>query len=203
MSGDVNIDLIKAKIQSLVRHAAQDRVRIHSRQDDFILVDVDDCKTGQVLGNWMSLIMITGAALKITLKLHFSHKDIKKLVFPIYAAEAAEAISDQQSMDFVKELSNLTAGYLEQVFQNCDISLGISLPLGTRGFYEVFADYTPSSHPLIKYDDLWCLEYGEIKLFGSVMFEISDINALTSISTYEIDSTEDDENDDDGEFDFL
>jgi hypothetical protein len=200
LNSDSSIEQLKDKIKLLVRHAAEDRVRKHSDQADFNLVEVDGYKTGQVLGNWMSLILITGSPLKITLKLHFSHKDIKKLIFPLYRASSPEGISDQQSMDFIKELCNLTAGYIEQAFEQTNISLGISLPLGTRGFYEIFADYTPATKPIVKYDDLWCLNFKELKIYGSVMFEVSDIQALENFMSYNI--TED-EDSDEGEFDFL
>ena len=201
MNSEDNIVLIKDKVKELVRHAAQDRARVHTRQNEFMLTEVPEgYKVGQILGNWMSLILLTGEHIKITIKLHFSNKDIKDIVFPIYGEPSAETISDQQAMDFVKELSNLTAGYLVQLFEEAGISLSISLPLGTRGFYEIFADYAPSSHPLLKYSDIWCLGQGETKIFGSVMVEISDVKALASLQTHEIAKADED---DEGEFDFL
>lgn len=200
MNNDTNLEPLKDKIRSLVRHAAEDRVRKHSDQAAFNLVEIEQTKIGQVLGNWMSLILITGSPLKITLKLHFSHKQIKKLISPLYRTESPEQISDQQSMDFIKELCNLTAGFIEQAFEQHDIPLGISLPLGTRGFYEIFADYTPANEPILKYNDLWCLEYQDINIAGSVMIEVSDISAIEHFMSYEIGA---DEDSDEGEFDFL
>jgi hypothetical protein len=195
------INLLKDKITSLVRHAAEDRIRKHTGQSEFTVVDVEDHIPGQVLGNWMSLILITGSSLKITLKLHFSHKDIKPLVYPVYRKASAADISDQQSMDFVKELCNLIAGFIEQTFEHHDISLGISLPLGTRGFYELFSEYSPSDYPIIKYHDIWRLSLDDLSIFGTVQFEISDPNALENISSY--DHNTQDEDEDEGEFDFL
>ena len=201
MTNNEKIALLKDKIKSLVRHAAEDRVRKHTGQSEFTVIDVDDRIPGQVLGNWMSLILITGSALKITLKLHFSHKDIKSLIYPIYQKSSAAEISDQQAMDFVKELCNLTAGFIEQTFESHDISLGISLPLGTRGFYELFADYSPSHYPIIKDHDLWCLRFNDLSIFGTAMFEINDANALENFPNFDQETQEEDA--DEGEFDFL
>lgn len=195
-----SLEQLKDKIKHLIRYAAEDRVRKHSGQANFNLVDITNHKPGQVLGNWMSLILITGTPLKITLKLHFSHRNIKQLIFPLYHAGSPEEISDQQSMDFIKELCNLTAGYIEQSFEQNDIPLGISLPLGTRGFYEIFADYSSSTSPVLKYDDLWSLKFENMEILGTVMVEVSDINALENIADYKVD---DDEDNDEGEFDFL
>lgn len=195
-----SLEQLKDKIKHLIRYAAEDRVRKHSGQANFNLVDITNHKPGQVLGNWMSLILITGTPLKITLKLHFSHRNIKQLIFPLYHAGSPEEISDQQSMDFIKELCNLTAGYIEQSFEQNNIPLGISLPLGTRGFYEIFADYSSSTSPVLKYDDLWSLKFENMEILGTVMVEVSDINALENIADYKVD---DDEDNDEGEFDFL
>ena len=74
------------------------------------------------------------------------------------------------------------------------------MPLGTRGFYEIFADYTSSTSPILRYDDLWCLAYQDIKILGSVMIEVSDTQAIENFMSYEINT---DQDSDEGEFDFL
>jgi len=102
------------------------------------------------------------------------------------------------TLDFVKELCNLTAGYLVQIFEDNDLHIGISLPLCTRGFYEIFSDYQSSSYPIIKYNDLWSLEYEDINIFGSVIIEILDTPPLEKILDYEFNDEDDDE-----EMDFL
>lgn len=196
------INLIIKNTNKLIRHAAEDRVRTHARESDFNLVDLEDTfKAGQVLSNKMSLILISGEAIRITLKLQFSHSKVKNIAFPIYGKDSAAEISDAQSMDYMKELSNVIAGYVVQLFEKAGIQLGISLPLGTRGFYEIFADYRDADSPVIKYNDLWCLEFGDTKIYGTVLTEILDINTLEKVDLDETSYDGDDE--DDGEFDFL
>ncbi|MCW8932974.1 MAG: hypothetical protein OQL19_22375 [Gammaproteobacteria bacterium] len=202
MNNDEKVILIQKKIVDFIRHAALERVRLHSRLDNFTLVDKNaDCQAGQILGNWMSLILVSGDSLRITLKLHFCHTDIKQIAYPIYGKQSPEELSDQQTLDFVKELCNLTAGYLVQIFEDNNLHIGISLPLCTRGFYEIFSDYKSSSYPIIKYNDIWSLEYEDINIMGSVIIEILDTPPLEPILTYEIPEDEDD--DDDEEMDFL
>jgi CheY-specific phosphatase CheX len=184
----------------LIRHAAIDRVRTHTRENQFMLQEVEDkFKAGQVLANWMSLILISGEAIRITLKLQFSHKKIKNIIYPIYSKASPSEITDAQSMDYMKELGNLIAGYSVQMLEKMGIPLGISLPLGTRGFYEIFADYTDAEYPVIKYSDLWCIEYGETTIYGTVLTEVLDINTLEKVAFDETSNDDDDE----GEFDFL
>lgn len=194
------INLIAESTNKLIRHAAIDRVRTHTRENEFILLDLDDTyQAGQVLANNMSLILISGEAIRITLKLQFSHGKIKNIVYPIYGKDSPSEISNEQSMDYMKELGNLIAGYVVQMFEKTEIPLGISLPLGTKGFYEIFADYTDADYPVIKYSDLWCLEHGNTKIFGTVLTEVLDINTLEKVAFDETSHDDDDE----GEFDFL
>ena len=197
---------VQEKLRGLVRHAAEERMLVYSRRDDFKLTEMPaDQREGNVLGNWMSLILMGGETARMTLKLHFAYKEIKALAYPIYGAETPEHVSDAQATDFVKELCNLIAGYLVQIFEANGISLGISLPLCTRGLYEVFADYTPTTKPLIRYSDLWVLEAGGIRLPGTVLIEIMDLDGIARLLDYEPSraAAEKDEDDDDEGFDFL
>ena len=76
------------------------------------------------------------------------------------------------------------------------------MPLCTRGLYEVFSDYTPTSQPLIRYSDIWMLESEGIRLPGTVLFEIMDAKPLEKLLDYEP-APENGEDDDDEGFDFL
>lgn len=196
-----NEALIKAKVTDVIRHAVQTRIGDHAHQDGFELVDLAGIQNaGQVLGNWMSIILVTGDAIRITLKLHFAYRDAKAISQVVYGANNPDDISDAKAVDFIKEFSNLTAGYIVKIFESVDISMGISLPLCTRGLYEIFADYVPVDKPLIRYSDIWQLERQGHFINGSVMVEISNAKAIEALLNYDI---SDENAEDDSEFDFL
>ena len=200
MSSTVDVDLIKDKIKEMVRQSALMRIGDQTRQEGFQLVEIaDQHSPGEVLGNWMSIILVTGDAMRLTLKLHFSRQDAKAISYAVYGEKSPEGVSDAKAVDFVKELSNLMAGCIVQNFESMNIPMGISLPLSTRGFYEVFADYAHTESPLIRYSDLWRLEHDGQAINGTVMVEISNPNALDAICDFEL--SQDDS--DDSEFDFL
>lgn len=195
---------VQEKLRALIRHAAEQRVRIYSRRDDFSLMEAPKgIREGAVLGNWMAMILMGGESVRITLKLHFAYQDVRALAYPIYGASKPEAVSDQQATDFVKELCNLMAGYIVQIFEENDLSLGISLPLCTRGLYEIFADYKPASQPLIRYSDIWVMQDGDVRIPGTVLVEIMDENALENLLDYDPNADGADDDDDDEGFDFL
>jgi len=52
--------------------------------------------------------------------------------------EDPSAVTPEQGADFMKELCNLVSGALKRVFSGAGIQAGISLPLLTRGFDEIF-----------------------------------------------------------------
>lgn len=196
-----NEALIKAKVTDVIRHAVQTRIGDHARQEGFQLIDLAGTQTaGQVLGNWMSIILVTGDAIRITLKLHFAYRDAKAISQVVYGVKNPDDISDTKAVDFIKEFSNLTAGYIVKIFESVNISMGISLPLCTRGLYEIFADYVPASKPLIRYSDIWRLEHEGHFINGSVMVEISNAKAIEALLNYDI---SDENAEDDSEFDFL
>ena len=198
----LDIAQIKQKAKDLVRHAALTRVADQSRLTGFELQEISQQhQPGQVLGNLMTIILVTGDSLRITLKLHFTMQDAKQLSYTAFGAESADDVDEGKAIDFVKELSNLTVGLLVKEFESMQIPMGISLPLCTRGFYEVFADYAPAESPLIRFSDLWRLELNGCAINGTAMYEISNVDTLSPLANYEIVAENVDE--DDGEFDFL
>ena len=49
-------------------------------------------------------------------------------------------IKPLQTMDFVKEFCNLASGFLKRNFEKHGMIIGCSLPMVTRGYYQVFQD---------------------------------------------------------------
>lgn len=192
---------MKDTIRELVRTAALSCIQDQSQQEGFLLEETgDQLHAGHVLGNMMSIILVTGDALRITLKIHFSMDSAKRLSYSVYRCKTAADVEDGKAIDFLKELCNLIAGQLVRNFESVSIPMGISLPLCTRGFYEVFADYSPTEKPLIRFSDVWRLSLNDASVYGSVMYEISNAERLSQVSDIRI---EEEPEDDDAGFDFL
>jgi hypothetical protein len=204
LSSEETIDLIKDKINAIVRHAAEDSVRLQSHNSEFKLAEPDrKLKLGQVLGNRMSLILVSGETLRLTFKLHYNIGEIKAIAHRAYGKNTPADLSDKQAMDFMKELCNLSAGQVVKIFEENNLPLGMSLPLGARGFYDIFADYTSATQPYVKYGDLWSLKFGECNIMISSLVEMLDTQALNNILKYEISLKAPDNKGEDEEIDFL
>ena len=204
LGNEEKVDLIKQKIISIIRHSVEDRTRQHSRNTEFQLAEPNrNYKLGQVLGGWMSLIMVSGEFLRITLKLHFNLAEVKLVAYRAYGKNTPEELSDKRAIDFIKELCNLSAGQLVTIFEENNLPTGMSLPLSSRGFYDIFADYTPAVQPFIRFGDLWSVKCESCTINMTSVIEILDADAISSILSYEIASTAANDEDKDEEIDFL
>lgn len=203
-SGEETVDLIKEKVVAIIRHSTENRVRLHSHNIEFTLSKPEkNYKLGQVLGNWMSLILVSGETLRVTFKLHYNLGEVKAIAYRVYGKNAPEELSDKQAMDFMKELCNLSAGELVKIFEANNLPLGMSLPLCARGFYDIFADYKPANQPFVKYGDLWSLKCVGCNIMISSVIELLDVASLSNILKYEIPLKNVDETGEDEEIDFL
>ena len=204
ISSKETVDLIREKITAIIRHAAEDSVRLQSHNSEFKLAEPErKYKLGQVLGNRMSLILVSGETLRITFKLHYDIGKIKVIAHRAYGKSTPEELSDKQAMDFMKELCNLSAGQVVKIFEANNLPLGMSLPLGARGFYDIFADYAPATQPFVKYGDLWSIKFADCTIMISAVIEMLDTHALSNILKYEVPLKAANDKGEDEEIDFL
>lgn len=170
---------IKTKIQEIVRDASLSRMRRQALCDEIELLPLPNLKSGQVLGRWMALILISGKTLRVTFKVHFRYRDAKSLASRKLAENSS--LTDQDAVDFIKEYCNLTAGYLKTALEECGIHLGISLSLCTRGYYEVFSNQSEVSEL-----DAWILDSGSNQIACSTLVESYDFDVLNEVLDYNL-----------------
>jgi hypothetical protein len=139
----------------------------------------------------MAIILVSGKDLRITFKVHFNIKDVKKILEVSFAKPYSE-IEDDLATDFVKEFCNLTAGYIKQIFEKYELKSGISLPIVTRGFDDIF--YKPTNSDEVA--DLWKLDVAGVSLLCTPHFNIFNSD---NIPTFNLDDSFDDE----GDIEFL
>jgi CheY-specific phosphatase CheX len=198
-------EALKFKLRALVRHASMSRLRIHT---DCLVVETREMdagfRPGKMLASHMVLILVSGDALRLTFKVHFNLRTAKNLAWRIYGGKSSENISEQQAIDYFKEYGNLVAGSVISLLSESQVELGISLPLCTRGFYEVFSDYAEKQQPVISYADFWELQAPGGGVYCSAQFEVLNRAGLEKVIDYVIDEeTAKATADDDEEMDFL
>lgn len=177
------------KLKKLIRDASFSRVKTHSNIDNFEIQTPDRLKEMQVFNNWMSMILVSGNTSRITFKIHFNLNSARELAANMLN-KPIESIQKSECFDYMKELCNLTAGYIKQQYENNKFDTGISLPLVTRGFNEIF--FKTSNSKMIT-TDYWELSTTSINLLCSSEIVIYKLDALKKIEVLDPDEDQDDE----------
>lgn len=155
-------------LQTMIRESALSRIGVHSRMDNFAIRELgDDCP---VYGHWMTMILFASPMIRVIFKVHFMASSARLMASRLFRLPPSE-INLRRGIDFMKEFCNLTLGNLGQQLNSKGIRGGISLPLVTRGFDEIFF---PSSDSVRVFRDAWELFNPESALRCSCMFEILD-----------------------------
>jgi hypothetical protein len=149
---------------------------------------------GQVLTRYIAIVMLTSDELRIVFKVHFNPDPIRSFRRTRHCTESD--LSDKQLTDFMKELSNQIGGRICRIFDAHHLSMGMSIPLCTRGIYEIYADYQPKSGTVTKFGDFWRLEGAFKSIYCSCYVELMSKMDLSDIKYS-------DEHAQEGELDFL
>lgn len=149
-----------------------------------------------LLAPWTSLILVSGNDYRITFKVHFPVINCKGLV----AQSGAESDDLQnelkikmQVFDYLKEFCNYYAGSLKRAFSDANVNMGISLPILTRGFDEVFF---PRANFNSSFEVYWKMKNSIAEFKCSLFLEATNVEKLKSLSI-KLDSS------DEGEIEFL
>ena len=196
-----DIAALKDKLKALLRHASLSRLKNHAGAAEIDIRELGcGFRPGKILASNMVFILVSGDAFRLTFKVHFNIRTARKLAFRIFGGNSPDAISEKQAIDYFKEYGNLVAGSVVTLLAESGVELGISLPLSTRGFYEVFSDYTEKRHPIVAFSDFWELRSNGCEVRCSALFELLDTKQLEPLLSYEIVQ---ETSDDDAEMDFL
>lgn len=172
---------LRSRIGEAFRQIASDQVTqfVHCSQP--IIKEIEDYTAGQVLGNEMILVSLSGPTIQLLFKIHFSHSQaISRLTTP---PETSNSLPTDKDIDFMKELGNQVCGAISRQLSKLDIILGLSVPLCTRGYYEIYSDYTERTTPFLKIADSWALQGSFGDLYFSSYIEVMDDNSLPVLAS--------------------
>ncbi len=184
---DLHNERLKQVIGRTLRQIAAFQLAQYINSEWPQVIELSDYKAGQVLANEMILITVSSSSLKMLFKLHFNPLQAKSH----FATRIAQSQSTTQSehhhndveknaplchrdIDFMKELSNRICGCFSRKIAEINIELGLSIPLCTKGYYEIYSEYHNPGSTFIRFNDCWKLKdmFGE--LYCSYTFEVTD-----------------------------
>lgn len=184
---------IVASLSEFIRDLSLKHLIGYSKIDDFE-IDQSPLDDGNILAHWVSMILASGSALRVTFKVHFMSRQMRKIASKSLDTEP-KSIPYLDYTDFAKEFCNLLVGQLKNIMHKNKITIGISLPLITRGFDEIFIRNDRMSQ---QFKDLWRLKTGNCFVDCTSIIEIFDYSKLQNLVL-----KEESKNDDDEEIVFL
>lgn len=132
----VSQPISKALIHAL-RESSLEKIKIHAFNPDLRIREIPK-PIPLVLGYWMSLVLASNPATRIIFKFNFETQSVLGIGKELFEKIGMENPSMEFIEDFAKEYCNLVAGSLKVIFEKQSIILGVSLPMVTKGFDEIF-----------------------------------------------------------------
>lgn len=185
----------KENLLDLLRKVSVVQANQYFNRDDVELIPSPENRVlGQVLKRYIVMILLTGSEIRMIFKVHFNPEQMR--AYRQSGGCKPEDLTDKHLLDYMKEISNQIGGRACRIFQSHGISLGMSIPLCTRGIYEIYADYQEKSGVINKFGDFWCLNGPFGFLYCSCYVELLATEQFKNIHYV-------DEHSDEGELDFL
>lgn len=195
MNTETNLQASIANLRELLRKVSLIQASQYFNELPFQLIaSLPDQKPGQVLAHFVATVLLTSAELSIAFKVHFNPDQIRS--YRQATGCRAEDLSDKELINYMKELSNQMGGRVCRVFEAHRISLGMSVPLCTRGIYEIYADYQDKTGSVTKFADCWRLDASFGAIYCTCHVEFNGQDNFSAIKA-------EDEASDEGELEFL
>lgn len=174
-----------------IRNACFSKLSVYSSRSDLSVSEIE--RKALPFSRWMGIILISSVGLRITLKIHFKAAGVKTFAASIYGLKAEE-LTISQVGEFIKECCNLVAGAVKKSLESQGFSLGISLPILTRGLDEIFF---PPPDEAVLYSDQWTVSVVDGAFNCSATVELSEVSVLQNLKEQGI------SNECDGSVEFL
>jgi hypothetical protein len=167
----LNLLLAEASVAQASQYFECDKVRLITHPTHHSL--------GQVVKTHIIMSLLSCSELRIVIKVHFNLAQIRR--YRQAKKEGDITITDRQLIDFMKEFCNQLGGKICRVFDAHQIFMGMSIPLCTRGIYEIYADYSPKDSYMTKFGMFWGLEGAFEVLYCSCYIEALSQNCISNI----------------------
>lgn len=124
-----------------------------------------------VFGNSVANIVIAGSNMRIIFRIHYRYDSGEDV---IKSTLRKEKISRVYTDDYFLEQCNLIAGRMKSTFAEFDSNIGISIPVKTNGFDDMFLEFKTDGE--YTSDWHWDVNVSDIPIHCSALIEILDTN---------------------------
>ncbi len=166
--------------------------RIMSREKllSFLMVpnvEIAESNSSRVIHGFDTTVCcMSSSCANLIFKAHFNPIEISPFI-ESNPNRNTERVSGKDSINFMKEFSNLIAGELRNAFEVRGQSSGLSPVLHTRGFDEIF--FVPPDN-VTRFEDKWILKIGFQAIHCSCALEVSDRSLFNALDFSTSDESE-------------
>jgi hypothetical protein len=166
---------VTAKVFSYLKQTSQAVLQAYSNVNNINITEHSSAL--RVMGHWMSIILVSGTAFRMTFKTHYKTYRVQGFLGPGLAPDrAAQFVHHSQADDFMREFCNLVAGQVKKLGLHNGMEMGISLPITMRGFDEVFAEASSTGDD--HHFTAWKLRSEEAEVICSATLDFTDVQSL-------------------------
>jgi CheY-specific phosphatase CheX len=122
-------------VMNFLREISKSQFMLLTHDPGIQLISIPEGK--EVMGHWMTIILVAGESVRVTFKTHFNISSISQIVKNVFGETSDKSLL-LMGQDFMREFSNVVAGATKNMFAENSLDVGVSLPLLTRGFDEVY-----------------------------------------------------------------
>lgn len=152
--------------------------------------------TDPVYGHWMAVILVMTPAFHATLKFFSASPALQVALARTLRRDISE-VPLSLVHDFLRELSNTSAGHLKRSLEHSGQESGVSLPLVSRGFDNLFVEPTQNRE---SFSDKWAYSFDN----GGLMVCSIEVGVLDNRALAKVEWTpEQTEQNAGGEMEFL
>ncbi len=157
---------------------------------------VEGVKEQLIFGHEMTMIFLSSAPIGVIFKAHFSPVEIAPCVAD-FTGKKVNGVAYGDTVDFMKEFCNLTIGNFKIILEQLNVFAGVSLPVNTRGFDEIFF---PVANGVNRFQQHWRLRSGSVNVICSAALQVLDESSFLALDFSSIAAEGDDG---DGSVEFL
>ncbi|MFK7825104.1 MAG: hypothetical protein AB8G05_13190 [Oligoflexales bacterium] len=125
----------------------------------------------------IACIMLIGDEIKVVFKVHYWLEDAIKVLKKVHPAHA-ETIVEKKSRDYMKELTNVTAGRIKYKLLTMNCNIGQSLPVNFDGFNQLFFIEKRNN----EFSDSWAISNQKEEFIMSVSIQYYKDSILNKIN---------------------
>ena len=162
-----------------IKSASREVFQAETKNPDFSILEFDEKDPNKLIFiQDIACIMLIGDEVKVVIKIHYWLDDAIEVLKKVHPAHS-KTIVEKKSRDYMKELSNVTAGRIKYKLLTMNCNIGQSLPVNFDGFNQLF--FTEKRNN--EFSDSWAItnQHQQFVMSASVQyFKDSILNKITN-----------------------